>query len=66
LDTHQVLPAALLHAVLGELHVVEHALQLGRELVPALRLELDDHGALQVVAHRPDVMYVEGLIGGDE
>ena len=40
-----------LHGVGGELHVGEHALELGCELVAALGLELGDHVALGVVGH---------------
>mmetsp|Transcript_9565 Transcript_9565/g.16497 ORF Transcript_9565/g.16497 Transcript_9565/m.16497 type:complete len:306 (+) Transcript_9565:387-1304(+) len=40
-----------LHAICGQAHVVEHALQLRRELVPALRLQLGDEASLRIVGH---------------
>ena len=41
--------AICFHCVARELHVVEHALQLLRELEAALDLELGEHAALGVV-----------------
>ena len=38
------------HRVSAGAHVVEHPLDLARELIPALRLEFDDEAALGVVA----------------
>mmetsp|Transcript_61771 Transcript_61771/g.166639 ORF Transcript_61771/g.166639 Transcript_61771/m.166639 type:complete len:568 (-) Transcript_61771:269-1972(-) len=40
----------LLHQVLGELHVLEHALQLGGVLMAALALQFGDHTLLCLVA----------------
>jgi hypothetical protein len=42
----------ILHGLGRNLHVVEHPLQLLRELVTALDLELRQHATLRVIRHR--------------
>ena len=41
------------HDIVGEVDVLEHALQLCRELAATLSLEFRDHGFLSVVAGTP-------------